>query len=308
VTEFCPGWHPEFASRSRVQFAASGGRFQSATFGDDARPLPPGFSLSRFRRWPFDQSVAYGIRGDKIGTCWENAGTQAFQIHTAADGAFEAVPLSRCMTGWQGKKLEGGGSPADGGSVLDAFRAMSDPPDGVGCCHEELWPYHPDRRYFAAGPPDGAVADAGLNRVHGIADNLAIGDGWKRPIFNSHPVGIGIWWPYGWDTSVDSTGRATGIGNGQYGHALAVIGWLDGWDGATWWQIENSHGPIYRVVPSDIASRIIGYAPAFPDKTHDFWVRDDWMRSVLGYGNAEAIAATGLTGFKKRILDFSDMM
>lgn len=288
------GWQPQFAILARERMARQGITYAQAIFQDD-RPLPKAFSLSRFRLWPFDQG--------QVGTCWCNATTQAFQIHTAADGTFEAVALSRCMTGWRGKQLDGGGNPANGGSVTHGLQAMGDAPDGVGCCHEALWPYKPSASYLGQQPPSGAVADAGLNRVHQVAE-VDIGDAWKRAIFNGHPVSIGIWWPFGWDTAVDKTGRCTGIGRGTYGHALAVTGWIDDWDGHPWWEIENSHGPIYHPLPADVAARVDGYKPSGPDSTHDFWTRDDWLREVIGYGNAEMVTAAGLTGFKQRILTF----
>lgn len=287
---FYPGWFPESAEAAESAFFARGQSYAFQDFQDD-RPLPPALSLAKFRLWPQNQGP--------VGTCWENAACQAFQIHTAADGTYEPTQLSRCMIGWQGKKLDGGGNPDDGGSVLNGFLAMSDPPNGVGVCHEEKWPYKPDRRYFAKGPPEGAVEDAGLNRVHQVT-KTKIGDDWKRNIFNGHPVGVGIWWPKGWDTRVDATGRVTGIGGGRYGHALAVIGWINDWDGYLWWQIENSHGAIYHPIPTAIAARIPGYVPATASKTFDFWVRDDWLRKVMGYGGAEQVVAAGLTGFVKR--------
>jgi hypothetical protein len=203
MSAFVAGWHPEYAAAARATT-----RYAVADFADD-RPLPPAFSLAKFRYWPFDQGP--------VGTCWANATTQTFQIHTAADGNYQAVALSRTMTCHQGKILDGGGNPADGGSVTNGLIAMSDPPKGVGSCHEALWPYKPDRRYLAGKPPEAATADANLNRIHSVAE-VDFGDGWKRAIVNGHPVAIGLWWPYGWDSAVDESGRATGIGNGRYGH------------------------------------------------------------------------------------------
>lgn len=301
---FIPGWDPATAVRARAAFQTRGQVFVTAAFADDDRPLPASFSLARFRLWPFDQGA--------VGSCFANATAQAFQIHTAADTAAGArwglVPLSRRLVWYQGRKLDGTlGSGSDGGSVTNAMAGMGDAPHGSGVCHEEKWPYQASHRWLEQAPPEDVVADANLNRIHQIAE-VKVGDAWKRAIFNGHPIAIGIWWPYGWDSSVDHTGRATGIGRGTYGHALAVIGWVDDWDGHLWWQIENSHGPIYAPVPPDVASGITGYSPAHPDKTYDFWVRDEWLREVLGYGQSESLAAAGMTGFKKRMLDWEEMM
>jgi hypothetical protein len=300
---FIPGWDPATAERAREGFLARGQSYVKATFEDD-RPLPPGFSLSRFRLWAFDQGP--------VGSCFANATTQAFQIHTAADvsaGArWDLVELSRRLVWYQGRKLDGSlGGGGDGGSVTNAMAAMGQSPHGIGVCHEEKWPYKPEHRWLEEKPPEAVFNDANLNRLTEIAD-LSVGDPWKRAIFNGHPIAIGIWWPYGWDSHVGPDGRAGGIGRGTYGHALAVIGWIDDWDGHPWWQIENSHGPIYHPVPSEIAAQITGYMPADPEKTFDFWVRDEWLLEVLGYGHSESLAAAGLTGFQKRTLDWEEMM
>ena len=295
-TAFVPGWMPELAAAANEQYLASGHRYTALDFADD-RPLPAGFSLSQFRLWPFNQGP--------VGTCWENCTTQLFQIHTEADGTYESVPLSRCMVGYQGKKLDGGGNPADGGSVLNGMLAMSDPPKGVGVCHESLWPYKPDRRYFAAGPPEGAIADANLNRVHNVARVEPMPEAIKRPIFNGHPVAIGISWPGNWD-SCDTAGRVPSPGWPVGGHAITIIGWLDGWDGHNYYQVENSHGAIYHPLPPEIAARVTGYKPAFPDKTHDAWYREDWLMRKLQ--DAEVLTAAGLTGFKKRLLNWTEVM
>jgi hypothetical protein len=209
------------------------------------------------------------------------------------------------MVGWQGKKLDGGGNPADGGSVLNGMLAMSDPPKGVGVCHEEKWPYKANRQYFAAGPPEGAVDDASLNRVHSVARVEPSPEAVKRAIFNGHPVAIGIDWPGNFD-SCDSAGRVPSPGWSVGGHAITIIGWVDGWDGHTYYEIENSHGAIYHVLPAEVVARVPGYSPAQADKTNDFWCREDWlMRKLQG---AEVLTAAGVTGFKKRELSWEQVV
>jgi hypothetical protein len=298
MATFIPGWSPSSAQRAREGYQARGQAFVQAAFADD-RTLPPAFSLAKFRLWPFNQG--------QVGSCFANGTAQAFQIHTAADvsagASWELVPLSRRLVWYQGRKLDGSlGSRGDGGSVTNAMAAMGEGPHGVGVCSEEKWPYQPSHAYLEHQPPDEVFANAALNRVTEIAD-VEVGPDWKRAIFNGHPIAIGIWWPNGWDTQIGTDGRATGIGRGGYGHALAVIGWIDDWGGKAWWQIENSHGPIYHPIPADVAAHVPGYQPAHPDTTHDFWVRDEWLREVLGYGYSEALAAAGMTGFQRRIVD-----
>lgn len=294
--QFVAGWHAEFAEDARAQFLASGYTYAALDFGDD-RPFPAGLSLAKFRKWTHNQG--------QVGTCHENAAVQLFQIHTAADGTYECVQLSRCMVGYGGSLLAGGRNPADGNSVLNDMLAMSDPPKGLGVCHEEKWPYKPDRQYFAAGPPPGAVDDAKLNRVHQVAEVAPNPEAVKRSILNGHPIAIGIGWPGNFD-SCDQYGRVPSPGWNVGGHAITIIGWLDAWEGHTYYQIENSHGAIYHILPPDIAARVPGYVPAHEDKTNDFWCREDWLMTKLQGG--EVLTAAGLTGFKRRELDFGEAL
>lgn len=300
---FFGGWHPDYAERARSQYPfVTLSRGVGEPFSDDNRPLPAAVSLSKFRKWPFDQG--------QVGSCFANAAAQSFQIHTAADNAeqqrWEEVELSRRIVWYQGRKLDGLlGSRQDGGSVTNALAAMAEAPSGVGCCKEAEWPYKDDHRWLEQTPPSSVLAEAGLNRLSQIAE-VAIGDGWKRAIRNGHPITIGIWWPYGWDT--EGATFFDSIGMGGFGHALAVIGWLEK-GGSLYWQIENSHGAIYAPLPADLAGSTPGYAPAHPDKTNDFWVRDDILKRVIDRGNAEQVTASGMTGFKTReLFDWSNMM
>ena len=300
---FCSGWHPDYANRARSDFpffALSLG--VGKPFASDDRPLPPSFSLARFRKWPFDQG--------QVGSCFANAAAQSFQIHTMADVAdgaqWDTVELSRRLVWYQGRKLDGLlGSRQDGGSVTNALAAMADAPSGVGCCKEETWPYKDEHRWLEAAPPKPVFAEAGVNRLAQIA-SAEIGDDWKKAIVNGHPITIGIWWPFGWDTE-GGTFFDT-IGPGGYGHALCVIGWMTK-GSALYWQIENSHGPIYAPLSADEAKSVPGYQPAQPDKTHDFWVRDDVLKRVFNHGQAESVTAAGMSGFKTReLVEWSNMM
>ena len=286
------GWAHEIEPEARRQPEFTALLHTGVMFADDNRPLPEGFSLSRFRKWPFDQG--------QVGSCFANSATQCMQIHTAADNAagacWEEVPLSRRFIWHEGRKLDGSlGYRGDGGSIGNSMRAQAQ----SGNPREATWSYKPEHSWLEQNPPQTVYTEAAQNKLTSVAA-VQLGDAAKRCILNGHPCDIGIWWPYGWDSEIDSSGRTTGIGSGIFGHALAIIGWLDNWDGHTWWQIENSHGPIYRPIPEDVRSRVPGYAPAFADKTHDFWARDDMLKTVIGYGNAEVIAAAGMNGFKGR--------
>lgn len=294
---FYPGWHPDVAARA-MDAAGAAGHYCEATFGDD-RPLPKAMSLLKWLKWHFNQA--------QVGSCFANATAQCAQLDMTVMNADAAYEASRWMAWYQGRKLDGTlGGWGDGGSVTNALIAHSDKPGGVGVCPEKDAPYQASHGYLERKPSEQAFTDAGRYKLTALAQ-VKIGDGWKRAIFNGNPVAIGIWWPRGWDAAIDSTGRATGIGGGEYGHALAVIGWHDDWDGHLWWQIENSHGAIYHPVPADIASSIPGYV--IPEgKAYSFWVRDDWLKQVLGYAHSEALAAAGPDGFAKRELDFGEAL
>jgi hypothetical protein len=298
---FMPGWSPELAERGRARFAASGRSFSAAPqfLGDD-RPLPPGFSLSGWLKWPYDQG--------QVGSCFSNMGAailQLMMLGAVANGA-EGTPFnpSRRLIWYQCRKLDGSlGSRSDGGSIVNTFAALGDAPDGIGDCSEEAWPYKPSHSWLEQTPSADVIKQAGQTRIAHIAEASFDATAWKRSIFNLSPIGIGIYWPSGWDTSCDRSGRITGIGGGGYGHALAVIGWVDDWDGHRWWEIENSHGPIYGIPPADVQARIVGYKPSAGDKSFSFWAREDWFQEVLGYRNTETYNAAGVEGFVPRAVN-----
>jgi hypothetical protein len=292
---FLPGWSPELAARGRARFFAAGRSFSAAPqFVGDDRPLPPGFSLSGWLQWPYDQG--------QVGSCFANMGAAVLQLMmrgAVANGA-SGTPFnpSRRLVWYQCRKLDGSlGSGSDGGSIVHTFAALGDAPDGVGDCSEALWPYQPSHSWLEQRPPDDVFTAAGQTRVAHIAEAPFDQAAWKRSIFNLAPIGIGIYWPSGWDTACDRYGR---IGGGGFGHALAVIGWVDDWDGHRWWEIQNSHGPIYGIPPADVQGRITGYKPSAGAKSFSFWAREDWFREVLGYRNTETYNAAGVEGFVPR--------
>lgn len=256
---------------------------------------------------------SYVAEGIGVHNCWANSPTQTFQIMTAAEGEYEPEQLSRMMTCYGGSRLSNWRNPTDGNSVLNGLLAMGDEPDGVGVCHESLWPYHEDwdkyqlRTYLATKPPPNAVTDAKANRVHQIAPTKN-DDERRRLIMNGIPIALGISWGGAWDSPrsmIDFSGSGWG------GHAVAMIGYaLPGvLTGADWYEIVNSHGPIYPVLPAEHAAKVPGYKPTRGDRTHTTWIRGDYMRAAIDRGGqAEQYAAASLTGFKKKKLnlDYSD--
>lgn len=315
---FISGWDPDLAERGRTAFLASGRTFYTGPqFVTDDRPLPPGYSMSGFLKWPYDQG--------QVGSCFANMGAvvlQLMMLGTVANkiAAAEALGLkwmskalqvqyddnspgspfnpSRALIWYQCRKLDGSlGSGADGGSIVNTFAALGDAPRGVGDCSEELWPYKPSHSWLERTPSSDVLSQASQTRIEHIAEAPFNADTWKRSIFNLAPIGIGIYWPSGWDTSCDKYGRITGIGGGGFGHALAVIGWVDDWDGHRWWEIQNSHGPIYGTPPAEVAKGILGYKPSAGDKSFSFWAREDWFHEVLGYRNTEVYNAADVRGF-----------
>lgn len=300
---FRPGWTPEI---ERVGLATSGRslpRFRAAADG----PPPPAYSLAQYVRYLWDQLP--------VGSCFANAAPQALMDLTAADNAagasWDEPELSRAWIWYHGRRYDGLlGSAGDGGSVTSAFKALQD-----GCATEEDWPYltpelrarRNDRSFQARAhamlertPPDAIAGNARRNRVVGVVE-VSDDDEARRLIASGHPINDGTWWPFGWDSAVDGTGRATGIGDGQFGHSYLRIGYLRDWDGYDWWQFLNSHGPIYSPLPDSIAAAVPGYTrlAGANGKVYDFWARADWHTKVRRYGQYEGIAPVGLSGVRR---------
>lgn len=305
--EFYPGWTPEIAEQGRAQFLTVRGQSFStaAQFVGDDRPLPPGFSMSGWLKWPYDQG--------QVGSCFANMGAVVLQLMVAADIANGSTGTlfnpSRHMVWYQCRKLDGSlGSGSDGGSIVNTFASLGDAPGGVGDCSEELCPYQPSHRFLEQRPSDEAFTAAGKTRIAQIAEAHFDATAWKRSIFNLCPIGIGIYWPSGWDSACDKYGRITGIGGGGFGHALAVIGWIDDWEGYPYWEIQNSHGPIYGIPPTVIQAKIKGYKPSAGEKSFSFWAREDWFKEVLGYRNTEVYNAAGVEGFVPRPINVASFV
>ena len=295
-----------------VRYKAEWGNLRSKfpLFRDDTTPIPSAFSLSRFRKYPFDQGQA--------GTCWINTAVQMVQIHTAVDvelsgQPWEIVPLSRRFAAYYGKFADGtNGNPDDGGSIAAGLVAMSDDRTmGRGVCHEDLWPYPTGsepamRAALGQVPSAGAIHDASACRISRVAD-LAndLGESVHRSILNGHPCGVGIPWPDEWDTLQATVFNTIPTFSESKGHAVTLIGWYTSETGRKYWQIENSHGAIYTPLPAEQGKKIPGYTPTLFNQygfigTHDFWVGEAGLLTVLNRPISTTTVAAGLAGFLAR--------
>lgn len=297
--QFATGWRHDLEADARKAWAAEGQPplFQSTVFAADDRPLPAAFTLANQIKFWFNQGA--------VGSCFANAGTSSILINRSAEVAagndLPELQLSRAFTWYAARVLDGSfPSRGDGGTITNTMRALHE----SGTCLESTLPYKPDHNWLERKPPANAISEAKSYEITGTVDlDYNSPEPTQRLILNGHPPEIGIWWPFGWDGDViNSQGIATGIGRGEFGHALVLIGWAS-FAGVLHWHILNSHGPIYPVLPAATAATVAGYATARPDKCYAFWVPDKLLRTVAGYGNAEIVAPAGVTGFSiKRIL------
>ncbi|MBU6428800.1 MAG: hypothetical protein KGR26_07320, partial [Cyanobacteria bacterium REEB65] len=233
----------------------------------------------------------------QVGTCYGNAGCSAFETQTAAERAagkpWDVVPLSRAfICYWATQVLQPGRNPADGGTISAVFASMADPPQGRGVCHEELWPYRPNRRDLATEPNAQAMTDASANRLHQIASLAWNPDQVQRAIAALHVPEIGIDWPANWDqqgaTWVHQIGQIVG------GHAVFILGWHTDQRGQLWWLIGNSHGDIYQPAQLDLD----GYSgAALP---YCFFAADDALGNLMARQWAECQIAAGMEGFRSK--------
>ncbi len=292
--DFHLGWRPDLEGPAKERWAREGSppRFTAATFAAAADPEHDAFTLADLVSWWFNQA--------DLGSCFANATPQVVQVAEAFAARRLGLPvddtkeLSRRATWYYGRQLDGLlGSRSDGGSVTNALRSFHQ----FGCPPDALWPYKPDHAWCEATPPASVVAAAKPYGLAGLLD-LDFGDSAaiERAIVAGQPPAIGIWWPYGWDQGqIDQYGRTAGIGSGVFGHALALIGYVRPgvWDKYRWWHIVNSHGPIYPLPSAEMRAKVVGYASARPDRCYAFWVRDDLLQRVAGYGNQEMVAPVG---------------
>ena len=293
VNSFALGWDP---ARSRAVRAELTARRLYATVLDG--PVPPAYSLSGKRLRHLEQGQA--------GTCWAHSGTQLAEVSAVALG-YEAFPVCRRLVGWQGKQLEGGGNPSDGGTATDALLSMT-AEKGAGIAHEDLCPYTDDRRVLGSRPDAKVFDDARKSHLVAVVDVKSDDDA-RRLISSGRPVSNGIYWPFNWD---DSRTFMDTIGRGAYGHALTEIGYVikGVWDEYDWFQFDNWHSLLYPPLPPEKAAKVPGYKPITPEKTSDFWLRADIYEKVRGFGYAERVSATDITGLGKivNIPSFIDVL
>jgi hypothetical protein len=315
--QFFPGWAPERAAEGLARFESTGRRlFTGTPFVQDTRPLPAAFSLSNFIKWPHNQG--------QVGSCFSNGTAMSVQILLpalkAAGKPVKPFNPSRAFVWAVARMLDGSfgtrdseGKIPEGATIINSRAAISDTDKGKGIPPEEVLPYKPDVNWLERKPPESVYEIAGKYRQSDIAVAPYNPEAWKRAIYNAHSVGLGIWWPgansgeSGWDGSwIDKYGRTTAVRGGAYGHAVEVIGWINDWDGHLYWEIQNSHGPIYGEPEPDVQKHILGYKCT----KHSFWAREDHLQFVMnkrfsrdseGY---EAFVGGGMSGFDK--LDFHD--
>lgn len=275
---FALGWDPYRAEDAYAQLKSQH-RLWTVVQG----PYPEAVSLTKARLRHLEQGQA--------GTCWAHSAVQNAEVFGNAHG-YSSFPICRRLVGWQGKQLEGGGNPSNGGAVVDGLLAMSSS-KGAGIAHEDLCPYSDDYRTLDTKPPDNVFADGKKANLVAVIDVQSDEDA-RKLISANIPVSNGIWWPYGWDggTTFHDT-----VGNGTYGHALLEIGYVmpGVFDQYAWFQLDNWHGLLYPALTPEKAAKVPGYQP-IGDKTSDFWVRADVYERVRNMGNAERIAATDLVG------------
>lgn len=292
---FVSGWNPSLASKARQEMLESK-RYCTVIEGIET---PKALSLSQFVLRPMEQGQA--------GTCWVHAAVCLAETFALAQ-SYDAFPICRRLVGWEGKQLEGGGNPTNGGAVTDALKAMIK--GCAGIAHEELLPYSDSSRDLGTKPPQNVWDDAAKSDLAFPVDVRSNEDAITL-IASKHPVAIGTWWPFNFD---DHKTFMTYVGTGAYGHALTIIGYVKKgvWPGEygnyAWWQVRNWHGFLYPPLPQELAAVLPGYKPDRSDATTDAWWRDDCLTELQCRGNFEFVSATDIHGINKvvRIPSFID--
>lgn len=261
----------------------------------DVATLPKAYSLTRYRK--------QSLRQQNAGTCWVHAAVQHANISELALG-YDGFLGCRRLAGYEGKQIEGGGNPSDGGDPTDALMTMI-AGKGPGIAHETLCPYSDDYTILGTEPPDTVYEDATHTHIVSIVE-VRSDDESMQMIFRGHPVANGIWWPYGWD---DRTTFHAEIGSGQYGHALLECGYaMPGvFDEYGWLQLDNWHDPddttgLYPALPPELAAKVAGYRPSKGEWTSDFWVRLDVLEAVRQMGNAIRVSTTDMEGVRHQVV------
>lgn len=288
---FVSGWEPRFAEAARAMLARSAQPVY-APRAEAAVATKPAYSLAKYRRRALEQGQA--------GTCWEHSVAQLLNVYANANGySDDGDADARSCRNWlgqKGKALEGGGSPANGGSPTSAITAAIR--DGVP--REDLWDYSASRSVINGTPPAAVVADAKARHLDAYVDVKQGGglDAVPGLVEQKHPVAFAIWWPFGWD---NRTWLMDSIGMGMYGHALTIIGHAKAGvlHAEPLFQVDNWHGAdLYPALPADLAAKVEGYATTRGQSTSDFWVTRSKLASLIDGRYSELITGTSLSGYK----------
>lgn len=284
IDNFAYGWLHEKEQEVKAAWTGSPPRFSSAVF-TDVDISDTAFTLL--------DNVYFWYNQGPVGSCFANAVAQAIQISMSCAG-LDTIQLSRAAVWYYGRLLDGmNGSRSDGGTITNAVRAIHE----YGIPHESDWPYKPSNAWLNKKPPASVMQDAKAITISGLVDlNLGDTDGIKKTIKSGLPAVIGLWWRYGWDTNFNKDGIVSNSGGGTFGHALVIVGWAT-WNGKLFWNIINSHGPIYPTLTSEVAPTVKGYA-GINGKSYSFWVSHTDLTTNVNYGNAEIVAPVGIIGPK----------
>lgn len=262
--------------------------------------IKPAISLGKHVLRDMDQKQA--------GTCWVHAAVYLEECLAGSEG-FKAFPTCRRLVGWQGKQLEGGGNPSDGGTCTDAIMAMTTGKAGIA--HEDLCPYTDDRRTLGQRPAENVWQDGKKANIT-VPVDVKSDDDCRKLVGEGIPVCMGEWWPSCFDDSVTFMEH---IGSGGYGHAQCTIGYVQ--EGVfpgdrgrhAWFQVINSHGPLYPPLPSNHADHVPGYH-ADSDRVYHYWERADMRKALQRKGNYEYVSAVTVNGIGRNavIPSFGDAL
>lgn len=282
-SEYALGWDPKRAQAAHQEMMATGHYVQVV----QGVETPPAFSLGQWRYRELMQGQA--------GTCWVHAAVALAETFAKAHG-YKSFPICRRLVGWEGKQIEGGGNPTNGGAPTDALKSMMT--QYAGIAHEDLLPYS-DRSYDLGQKPPQSVWEDAKKANLVLPVDVKDEDDLRVMIANKHPVANGTWWPYNFDDGVTFMTR---IGGGTYGHALLEMGYVKQgvWPGEygkyDWWQWDNWHGRLYPPLPLELANLVPGYTSDGQDKVTNFWVRGDLRKTLVNRGYYECVSATDLSG------------
>jgi hypothetical protein len=283
------GWDVDHYQEQHARLTAAGEFSRVLTFAPSE--IPESWCLLQYRDWDLEQGQA--------GTCWVHSGVQNTHVTSRAQG-YEIFQVCRNLVGWEGKQLEGGGAPGNGGTATDALLAQTQS-KGVGFAHEDLYPYSDVLNNRSVKPPMAVFEDAKKSHLLAVVD-VKGPDERRRMISQGYGVSNGVWWPNSWDSSQAIMDK---IGPGGYGHALLIMGYVQP---GVWhptkgaWMMDNWHGAeLYPVLEDRFASKLNDYRPDGDHCSH-FWVWDDVYQAVCDKGNAEHVAITGVEGLDRNIV------